>query len=84
MRKLLMQMKPVMEKVGQMKKVVSKWKGLPEGIVENILFLVIENSVPGFAKCNTYQGIIQTCQRLQIVKKKGKGLFPQIQLYSTS
>ena len=66
-----------------MEKVVNKWRNLPDEIVKKILLLVIKISLLGFFKCNTYQSFIQTLNRFEIKKKKGKHFLLQIDLDST-
>ena len=53
---------------------------LPDELVEKILLSTIEESgytTPGY-KCQTYQSILKTCKRFQIIENRGKLLLPRI------
>ena len=56
-------------------KVINYWDKLPDEIVEKILLESIKNSD---YMCKTYNNVLNTCTRFQMVKRIGEKLLPRI------
>ena len=59
---------------------INFWNALPDEFMEKILLCAIEESgyTTSVHKCQTYQSILKTCKRFQIIENRGKLLLPRI------